>query len=340
MLGTQGRLCVPNNRKGNAMTELRKALEALEDPTSDYEVRIKKAKQILAEALASQSPPPTDDVRAGLELAARWHDEQAAKHAALQATAELAGGERQIGTLKVGAGRMIYSHDSLRRDHNEAAIAIRALSAQLPPAGEDCIVVCVNKQPHICAYGQDDWAKYCQLPPPSRGKGRRLLEKVAATFRRYEELHRAKGTEDAYEKSKANGALAHEIECFLNDPALASSSEGLVEQVATAMYELLYPNARLAKQPECTKEHYRGLARQALATPSSPEGWALDGVRECAKAIAEERRRYNEDSPTWRAFGFCIDICRHVGERIADALTEPKPAHPYDVRLRLLGDQP
>lgn len=44
---------------------------------------------------------------------------------------------------------------------------------------------------------------------------RALLDKAAKQFRFYEEQHMAKKTPEAYEKAKVNGALAHEIECYL-----------------------------------------------------------------------------------------------------------------------------
>lgn len=58
-------------------------------------------------------------------------------------------------------------------------------------------------------------ARLASLTSPD-GASRALLKKAAETFRRYEELHRAKGTPEAYEKSKANGEIAHEIECHLD----------------------------------------------------------------------------------------------------------------------------
>lgn len=61
--------------------------------------------------------------------------------------------------------------------------------------------------------------------------GTTLLEKAAKQFRFYEEQHRAKGTPEAYEKSKVNGAMAHEIECYLSlatpDPLTAKLVEAL-----------------------------------------------------------------------------------------------------------------
>lgn len=70
-----------------------------------------------------------------LEEAAKWHEEQAAKHAALQASAELVGGERTI-SAHVGAGRMIVSHDGIRKDHERAAAYFRSLTTG-SAAGQD-----------------------------------------------------------------------------------------------------------------------------------------------------------------------------------------------------------
>lgn len=42
-----------------------------------------------------------------------------------------------------------------------------------------------------------------------------LLDEAAQTFRRYEAIHRAKGTPEAEEKAKANAALAAKIEAAL-----------------------------------------------------------------------------------------------------------------------------
>jgi Lar family restriction alleviation protein len=52
--------------------------------------------------------------------------------------------------------------------------------------------------------------------PAEGGDGRALLADAAKQFRFYEEAHRAKGTPEAYEKSKINGEFAHRIECFLD----------------------------------------------------------------------------------------------------------------------------
>jgi hypothetical protein len=61
----------------------------------------------------------------------------------------------------------------------------------------------------------EHFARHRLSSSPS-GIGADLLADAARQFRLYEELHRAKGTPDAYEKSKVNGAFAHRIECFLN----------------------------------------------------------------------------------------------------------------------------
>ena len=45
-----------------------------------------------------------------------------------------------------------------------------------------------------------------------------LLRECAATFRRYEELHRAKGTVDGLHKAAANADSAFRIEAALEAP--------------------------------------------------------------------------------------------------------------------------
>lgn len=101
----------------------------------DFETATCEEHEIFLALSAQSSPPPSSGeaeavARARAEAfedAANWHDELAAKHAALQASAERVGGERPI-KVRVGPGRMIASHDTLRKFHEEAAAHFRTLS--------------------------------------------------------------------------------------------------------------------------------------------------------------------------------------------------------------------
>lgn len=65
---------------------------------------------------------------------------------------------------------------------------------------------------------------------------REALHEAATTFRRYEELHRAKGTPEGMEKGYANHLMAERMEASLTrlDQARASESEGGWRPIATA----------------------------------------------------------------------------------------------------------
>lgn len=55
------------------------------------------------------------------------------------------------------------------------------------------------------------------------------LRTAATTFRRYAELHQAKGTPEGAEKAKANAALAEQMEAALDDLDGAGMKLALVE---------------------------------------------------------------------------------------------------------------
>lgn len=55
------------------------------------------------------------------------------------------------------------------------------------------------------------------------------LRTAATTFRRYAELHQAKGTPEGVEKAKANAALAEQMEAALDDLDGAGMKLALVE---------------------------------------------------------------------------------------------------------------
>ncbi len=62
--------------------------------------------------------------------------------------------------------------------------------------------------------------------------------------------------------------------------------------------------------------------------------------------LAAERRRYNEESPTWRAFGFCIDIAENaaLATQPATERSACNEAHQHSERLtpaiwRTMGEQ-
>ena len=71
--------------------------------------------------------------------------------------------------------------------------------------------------------------------------------------------------------------------------------------IRAAVAKAAWPAARLVDEAMTT-------IRKALAATPTPPTLSDDLRTAIVRDLIDERKRYNEDSPTWRAFGFCIDI--------------------------------
>lgn len=115
-----------------------------------------------------------------------------------------------------------------------------------------------------------------------------------------------------YDLEKVAARAADRIEVLLAAPPVEglTSGEGEARKWIATHYPAAVDTSGADRLVHAFVAGASAASPKATATASVREGEAMRNA--IIAAIASDRRRFNEHSPTWNAYGFCIDIAEHA----------------------------